>query len=131
MLVQQFVNSIIPLIILCMRVKKCFLDEEMWYLALIFVGTSVYFDGWSWDVELIEESQQGFLCSTKSHMTRNCNQTAICEASDSSSTVWCLLWMSGTQRYQIWCKWGFCLGNFANFFLRSGFWLCFCLLVWE
>lgn len=28
----------------------------------------------------------------------------------------CLLWMSGTQRYQIWCEWGFCLGNFANFF---------------
>jgi hypothetical protein len=66
----------------------------------------------------------GFLCSTKPHMTRNCNQTAICEASDRSSTVWCLLWMSGTQQHQIWCKWSFCLGNCANFFsskVDSGF----------
>lgn len=69
----------------------------------------------------------GALCSTKSHMTRNCYQTAICEESDRSSSVWCLLWMSGTQQRQIWCKWGFCLGNCASFFvfLKSGFWLLF------
>lgn len=34
------------------------------------------------DAGLIEESQGVFLCSTKSHMPRNCNQTAICEASN-------------------------------------------------
>lgn len=80
------------------------------------------------DVELIERRWQGVvvggvLCSTKSHMTRNCNQTAICEASNRRSSVWCLLWMSGTQQCQIWCKWGFCLGNCASFFFFLEKWI--------
>lgn len=102
------------------------------------MGKYVHFDGWSRDVGLIEGGGvwwgEGVLCSTKSHMTRNCNQTAICEASNRSSSVWCLLWMSGARQRQIWCKWGFCLGNSASFFcffiswkVDSGFYFYICV----
>lgn len=67
--------------------KEGFMGKERQYLGLIFVSHYVYFDGWSYGCRTDRRKPGGFLCSTKSHMTGNCNQTAICEASNRSFTV--------------------------------------------
>ena len=72
---------------LCLGVKECFLGKQRQSSGIIFVGNQVDFDGWSCGGRTDRGEPGAFLCSTRSHMRRGCNQTAICEAGSRSPAV--------------------------------------------
>ena len=104
-------------------IKECFVAKERQNLGLIFVGHYVYFDGWSFGCRTDRRKPGGFLCSTKSHMTRNCNQTAICEASNRSFAVCACCGCLAPNSTRFGVSGASVSETLPIFFLKSGFWL--------